>query len=473
MSNRNPSISRKDEQKRTMILQGNLWKVLLYVGGPLAMFQSLNQIFKILDTMMAAHISPLSVSAVAYLSQINLMLSAIGGGLAVGSSIKVSEAYGAGDYQMVHRRVSTLLLICMGMGGCVMLLIPFTQPFLRLAGTPEAFIQEGARYFAVNLVDLVLIFLNTGYIAIERARGNAGRILWLNLVSIGVKLGLTAWFVYGLQAGVTSIAVATVCSDLVLTVACIWFLFVKGRGNVFGFELSAVRLNRQVTGPMLTVSLPVMAEKAAFQMGKVVVNAMATGYGDLTVGALGISNNLGGLTTNPQNGLQEAGAAIISQNRGADQLNRALGAFYRLAVICSVEGALGWWLTIHFLTPLVGLFDGGDPAFAQMIGDVYRFEAAGLVPLGLFSAVMALLYGFGYTKLTLLVNGARIFLFRIPVLWALQRFTDLGSESVGIVMMVSNISTGLLALVVGGWVIAQIKKQKKEEPYAYTRCTSA
>ena len=35
--------------------------------------------------------------SVAYLSQLNLMLSALGGGLAVGASIKVSEAYGAGD----------------------------------------------------------------------------------------------------------------------------------------------------------------------------------------------------------------------------------------------------------------------------------------------------------------------------------------------------------------------------------------
>ena len=73
----------------------------------LALYQSLNQLFKIFDSMMASHIGASSVSAVAYLSQINLMLSSLGGGLAVGASIKISEAYGAGDFLLVKRRVSS------------------------------------------------------------------------------------------------------------------------------------------------------------------------------------------------------------------------------------------------------------------------------------------------------------------------------------------------------------------------------
>lgn len=81
-------LSKKDEAYRDFSLHGNMWKVVLQMGMPLAIFESLNQLFKILDTMMASHISATSVSAVAYLSQINLMLSALGGGLAIGAGIK-------------------------------------------------------------------------------------------------------------------------------------------------------------------------------------------------------------------------------------------------------------------------------------------------------------------------------------------------------------------------------------------------
>ena len=93
-------LSAKDQHFREFALHDNMWKVVLYVGTPLALYQSLNQLFKIFDSMMAAHISAGSVSAVAYLSQISLMLSALGGGLAIGSSLKISEAYGAGDFDL-------------------------------------------------------------------------------------------------------------------------------------------------------------------------------------------------------------------------------------------------------------------------------------------------------------------------------------------------------------------------------------
>lgn len=458
----NANLSQQDQQKREEILSGNLWLVLMRYGVPLALFQSLNQLFKILDSMIAASISPMSVSAVSYLSQISLMLSSVGGGLAVGASIRISEAYGQGDYELVHRRVSTLMAMCFGLGGLILLLVPFTETFLRMTGTPEAFIEEGTRYFAISLVDIVLLFVNTAYIAIERARGNANRILWLNLTAVGVKLGLTAYFVYVLHGDMTMIAVATVISNLVIFSACIWYLFLDRSGRVFHVSLSSVQWNKTVTTPMVETSIPVIAEKVLFQLGKVLVNGMTTMYGELTVGALGISNNLGGITTNPQNGFQEAGAAIISQNRGAGQTKRALNAFYRLCVINGMVGLVGYILTSVFMGPLTTLFSGGDAQFPELIARVYQYEAAALVPLGLLSAVTALLYGFSYTRLTLALNFSRVFVFRIPVLWALQQFTQLGAESVGIMMMISNISTGLMAVIIGVIVVYQIKRTEEK-----------
>lgn len=81
------------------------------------------------------------------------------------------------------------------------------------------------------------------------------------------------------------------------------------------------------------------------------------------------------------------------------------------------------------------------------------------VPLGLNAAVLALLYGLDETKLTLLLNFSRVFVFRIPVLWFLQRFTALGEKSVGLVMMISNTAVAVLALIVGLIVIRKFKKQ--------------
>ena len=441
-------LSKKDEQFREFSLNGPMWRVVLYVGFPLALYESLNQLFKILDTMMASHIGASAVSAVAYLSQINMMISAVGTGLAVGASIKVSQAYGAGDFMLVKKRVSTMFAMCGALGIAILLvLVPFTPEFLRLMNTPEEFIADGSTYFRLELFGMVITFFNNVYIAIERARGNSKRILILNTAVIVVKLGLTAWFVYGLGGGINMISCATIISQsLLLLAACI---NMNQKGNAFGFSLRAISIKKEVICPMLTLSFPVIVERIAFAVGKVIVNSMSTVYGSWTVGALGISNNIGGITTNPQNGFQEGGSSIISQNLGAGRPKRALLAFRWVLYIDMLIGLVIMTASLLCLNQLAGLFAGDNAEFAGMIKQIYRFEAVGAIPLGVNAAVMALLYGFGKTRVTLVMNFCRVFLFRVPVLWALQQFTDLGNVSAGIVMAVSNVASGVLAAVVG------------------------
>ena len=437
-------LSKKDEQFREFSLNGPMWRVVLYVGFPLALYESLNQLFKILDTMMASHIGASAVSAVAYLSQINMMISAVGTGLAVGASIKVSQAYGAGDFMLVKKRVSTMFAMCGALGIAILLvLVPFTPEFLRLMNTPEEFIADGSTYFRLELFGMVITFFNNVYIAIERARGNSKRILILNTAVIVVKLGLTAWFVYGLGGGINMISCATIISQsFLLLAACI---NMNKKGNAFGFSLRAISIKKEVICPMLTLSFPVIVERIAFAVGKVIVNSMSTVYGSWTVGALGISNNIGGITTNPQNGFQEGGSSIISQNLGAGRPKRALLAFRWVLYIDMLIGLVIMTASLLCLNQLAGLFAGDNAEFAEMIKQIYRFEAVGAIPLGVNAAVMALLYGFGKTRVTLVMNFCRVF----PVLWALQQFTDLGNVSAGIVMAVSNVASGVLAAVVG------------------------
>ncbi len=464
--NREMKLSEKDRIFREFALNGNMWKVILKVCIPLAVFQVVNHLFTILDTMMASHISAEAVSTVAYLSQLQLMISAIGTGLAAGSCIKISEAYGAGDFEMVKRRISSLITICFGLGLAVVVCLPFAPVFLRVTGTPEAFIAIGSRYFVITLLSTVFSFFNNVYIAIERSRGKSQRIMYLNMGIMLLKLSLTAVFVYGLHSDITMIAVATLVSQFVLFLIAVRNL--SRKGEVFAFAFSYITMKKQVVSPMVHLSVPVIVEKIAFAMGKTVINSMSKNYGELTVGALGISNNIDGVVTSAQNGFQDGGAAIISQNIGGKRFDRALDAFKKLLVITILIGFAGWLLINVFIEPVTYLFanstEGFNESFQQTIIRVLRYDSFGsCVPLGINCAVMALLFGFGKTKLTLLINFCRVFVFRIPVLWALQNFTSLGSESVGIVMAVSNICVAVMSSVTAWIVIRKLKKQNSEE----------
>lgn len=460
------NVSKKDESFRQYALNGSPLRVILSSCAPLALFQALQSVFKILDTLMASHIGSDAVSAVAALSQITLMITALGGGLAVGGCIKISEAYGRGDYETVRTRVATVYAMATVVSVVVAAtLIPFAEPFLRLLKTPEDLIATGAGYFRIEILTLVMNFFNTVYLAIERSRGHAKKILALNMVIIVVKLSLSAFFVYVLESGVTMIAVATMVGQAMLLV---YALFTMSRDEgAFRFSMRNIRWKRETVLPILNLSYPVSAEKMLFAAGKVIVNSMSGMYDGATVGALGISNNIGGLTTSWHAGFNDGAAPLISQNRGAEKHKRTLQLFWWLLVIDVAIGVVGLLIVSATLPWLATVFaqskDQFDPEFCEMIVSIHQWEMLGYITLGINSAVIALLLGYGYTKLTLLLNVARVFLYRVPVLWAFQQFTSIGAEAVGMTMMISNVCTGLSAVVVAIPVVLRIRRMMQQE----------
>lgn len=459
-------VSKRDEEFRQYALTAPPMRTLLTVCAPLALYQALQSIFKILDALMAAHISSSAVSAVSCLSQITLMITALGTGLAVGGSIKISEAYGQGKYDLVRRRTATLYAMAIAASLLVAgTLVPFAQPFLRLLNTPEELIAAGAGYFRVEILCLMVNFFNTVYIAIERSRGHAKKILVINVAVIAVKLGLSALFVYRLDGDVVTIAAATLISQLIL-LAYALFSMVRDEG-AFRFSARNIRLKKDTVLPVLNLSYPVTAEKMLFSAGKVLVNSMSGMYGELTVGALGISNNIGGLTTGWHAGMLDGASALISQNRGAGRYRRTLQLYGCLLLVDVAIGGAGLLLMNWGLPWLAQVFaqskEQFDPLFCEMIISIHRWEMLGYLTLGVNSATLALLLGYGRAKLTLALNVARVFVFRVPVLWAFQHFTALGAEAVGLTMMISNVCAGLSALAVAVPVVRHIRRLEDQD----------
>jgi Na+-driven multidrug efflux pump len=342
--------------------------------------------------------------------------------------------------------------------------VPFGIPILRAMGTPEDFITYGSAFFFVEFFSTLVMFFNSIYIAIERSQGNSKRIFNLNLIIMTIKLVLTALAIYVLQAGIVALAISTLISQLVLL--CFGFWNLHSKRDVFRFSLKDVSFRSGLLIPILLVSIPIMVERSAFAGGKVVVNSMIIGLGPLVVGALGISNLISGASNAPIGGMQDATINVVAQNRGAENIRRCFNAF-KAVLAMNLALSTGLFILLFTLAPAVtSLFAPGEPDFHHLLSVTLRYEVWGNISLAVASSASALLIGFGYTKLTLILNVCRIFIFRIPVLWYLQRFTDVGEYAAGVVMMISNILVGVLAVFLALWVIKKVSTEH-QVPFWY------
>lgn len=447
----------KEQKRRQFMLTGNTLQVLIVIALPLVFYNCIYQIFQFVDTLIAADMSAAVVSAVSFIQQLETMLMAIGHALAVGGGILIARYYGAGDMENVSKHISTIFFMgCIVAVAILVTFVTFATPFLRLMNMPEDLISVGTVYFRVVVTSLVMVFINTIYLATEKARGNTKKIMYYNFLVLFSKTALNIILVYFWKKDIVMLACATLVSHSILTVIAIVNLFSKK--NVFRVSIKKASFKLKTLKPIIKMSLPIFLEKFVFSFGKAIVNSMAATYGSMIVGALGVSNRLGGLATTPPMGVQEAESTLVSQNVGNHNVKRAL-TFFKKSIIVNMTMAVVFLVTMLLCkNHLINLFSKGNPAFATEIAKIYQYEIYGSIFLAIATTVHGLLYGFGFTRIAMILNIARLFAFRIPVLWIIQNWTNLGSEGVGLTMFISNALYGISTVIAVIFVIIKIKK---------------
>ena len=441
-------------------MNGNEWLVLLQVGYPLVFYNGISQIFSFIDTLIAASMGASVISAISFISQIQSMFTALSSGISVGGSILVARAIGANDINRVYAMKRLLLLITIIVGGIILLVgIPLAPFILQLFKIPDELRDLGISLFRIEMLGIFCIFINSLYFTFQRASGNTGKIFLANMLILISKLILTLSFVYLFNWGPTSLSWASCISQGIIAVFVVVDLF-----DIFrlGTTQKQNKLNSISEGNELRtlfgLSLPVFMEKFIFSYGKAVVNTMGAAYGSMAVGALGVSNRIGGLATMPPIGFQEAEAAIISQNLGNKNYRRAFRFFAITTIINLALGMFFFILMSIFKNQIIMLFAKRNLVFAHEIDSVYTYERYATVLLALSSSVMGLLYGFGYTRISMILNLLRLFVFRIPPLWFFQHYTELGIIGLGLSMMISNILMGISSILVAIYIIYRYVK---------------
>ena len=448
---------------REYSLSGNLYRLVIQVGTPLAVFALFNCLFSLLDTMMASHLGTIDVSAVAYLNQLRMILNAIGSGLITGSMILINRAYGAGDNGKVSILMNTLIRLLMALSVLFILMIPFVPDILRAISTPEEFIKEGALYFRILLIASALNFINLVYINIEKTRGRTGVIMVINIASMIVKLGLSAFFIYALDKGITFIALATLITYALFATYSLTHIFDKS--SIFYVNPRLIfKGKKEYTKSLIGISYPVAIEDSTFSLGKVVVSSLAASYGAEMIGALGISNNMCGIASNFENGFSDASSAIVSQNYGAKKYDRAIKAYVANIVITFTVSLIALAFLFMLDEPLIRLFStsrsGLDASFHDTISRIFLFDAFSCLGIALNGAGMDFLLGLGRTKITLVLNFVKIFVLRIPVLFILQHFISDGATALGIMMLISNVGVSIPTTIICACVSAKLLRKK-------------
>ncbi len=458
------TVSKKDQKRREFILSGKPMAVVLSISLPLMALGAFSYISSVIDTVVVAATDNNAVSSVVMISQIKQLISALGAGFATGSSIIVSRLIGRGEYDKAKKAANTTLEVFFGLAVLLIAVIEiFAVGILKLGRLDDNMIATGIGYFRVQIVSIGVGLFNQVFMGLEKARGAMKNITLINIMSMALKLMFTIVFVNLLHLGTTWVAGGTLCADISVTIYALVNLIRKN--YLFKFNPKNVMFSVDFFKPLCSLSIPVSLGKFVFSMGKVIVNGLAIDYGPDAPGALGISNQISGSVTHLTTYSEDSESSIISYNLSQKYYSRMIKVFFCTLTVNLVITTIGFILLTVFSAPISMFFAGdGGAEKAALIEKIFSYERVGIIALGVNSAVNGLIYGLGYTKLSMICNLSRLFVFRIPsMLIMINCFPDMGAESLGIAMLISNVGIGLMSVVIGTVCLLKIKHHKTKD----------
>lgn len=453
----------KELKRRDTILNGNVIKTVLIICLPLLFYNLCNYFYGIYDMVIVEAANLGEAADVVVLDQIKNMISTISTAIATGGAILVSRLYGEGRMDRCKRCANAFFAIGFIIAILTLLFIPIGKPFLRLLRTDESTIANAFNYYVVQMITLAIITINSVLIAIEKSKGNTFKIFIFNIGVIVIKITLSTIFAYGNIKGVnvTWLACATLIAQMFLFISLIICAVIKN--NILRIEIKSLNLNKHDCINIIKLALPVFLGSFLFHFGKVYINSEATvNYSKQVVGALGISNVMAGLLSTTSNSFEDGTAAIISQNNGAKNGERIKKIFFANAIIITIICLIGTISLFLLKQNIASFFAKDNLEYKNQIVNIFKWECLDIVFMGFISIGYTAFYGFGKTKITMILSTMTLFAYRIPILMILMHVVKYNYESCGIAMFGSNMISGTITLILSFIFINKLDKSRPD-----------
>ena len=173
----------QDEKKRNLILNGNLWKILISLSIPLAIYEAFNYLYAFIDLWLVSGLDTNFVTSVIFIDEIRLAITAFGGAIASAGAVIVARHYAANELRKASKNAGqAIILILMVSAFIISMMILFGKEILLLFGANQYIIDSGLEYYQIQMLTTGLVAFNAVFVGLEKAKGNTKIILYSNLL---------------------------------------------------------------------------------------------------------------------------------------------------------------------------------------------------------------------------------------------------------------------------------------------------
>ena len=244
------------------------------------------------DSIMVATVGEHAVSGVSLVDNIFILLIYLFAALATGGAVVMGQYLGQNKHEKANRAVNQLILFTALFAICIMIGLYLARNLIlhRVFGAIEANVMEASKtYLLIVSASIPFIALYNAGAAVFRTMGNSKVPMYLSMMMNAINVGGNAILIFGFGMGVAGAATSTLVSRVISAVAIILLLcspeHLLHLERPFSFKLDFGMLKK-----IAYIGIPNGLENGMFQLGKIMVLSMITGFGTAAIAANAVSN---------------------------------------------------------------------------------------------------------------------------------------------------------------------------------------
>ena len=421
------------------LTEGSIAKNIIKFAIPMFIGNLFQQLYNVADSLVVGNfLGSDALAAVTSTGSLIFPLVGFFNGTAMGAGVIIARFFGAKDHENVKKAIHTDLafgILC----GAIMTLVGviFAPQILTLMDTPEDVFVQSVLYIRIYFLGSIAVVLYNVCMGIMQAVGDSRHPLYYLIFSSVVNILLDLLFNGVFKLGVEYAALATIISQLLATLMCLWRL--TGKSQTYRVELRKIGFDKDLLKQIVGIGLPSGLQNSIISIANVVVQANINAFGSAAMAGCGAYFKIEGFVFLPITCFSMALTTFIGQNLGAKQYDRAKkGAAF--GIFCSITLAEVIGILVYFFMPrLILLFNAEADvvnygilqahteslfyfllAFSHIVAGIMRGAGKSTVPMFVMLGCWCIFRITYVTIITSIIPTIQVVFWAYPITWSLS-----------------------------------------------------
>ena len=405
---------------------GSVFKNILFFSLPYLLSYFLQTLYGMADLFIIGQFEGVaSTTAVSIGSQVMHMLTVMIVGLAMGSTVSIGQAVGAGDRKKAASGIgnTVTLFMCLSVVLTVALLI-FVRPVVNIMSTPEAAMSGTIEYLTICFIGIPFITAYNIISSIFRGLGDSKSPMYFIAVACAANIVLDYLFMGALHLGPSGAALGTTLSQAVSVIIAL--VVIRRHSGALAVKKTDFRPARPVMAKLLRIGVPIAMQDGLIQIAFIIITVIANRRGLNDAAAVGIVEKIISFLFLVPSSMLSTVSALGAQNIGAGKPERARLTLRYAACIAICFGVCMMILMQFAAEPVVSLFtDRAQSDGAEVIrlgGQYMRGYVWDCIFAGVHFSFSGYFCACGRSGLSFLHNISAILLVRVPGVYLTSLF---------------------------------------------------